>query len=177
MESEGRGIILAESEIILNWIHISEEKLQNNIPNESFPLSSLKKIPLASAVVQSYIKNPLLVDGFKFDLRLYVVVTSCDPLRVYLFKEGLVRICTEKFEIPNSGNLQNPFIHLTNYTVNKNNEKFETTISTYDSDGSTGNKRTLKWFLEWIELQKGFNAKEKLLDDIVELVALTLIGL
>jgi len=38
------------------------------------------------AVAQQYLPAPLLVDGYKFDLRVYVLVVSCSPLRVLLFK-------------------------------------------------------------------------------------------
>ena len=69
-------------------------------------------------VVSKYITNPLLIDGYKFDIRLYVVVTSFDPLVIYLYEEGLTRFATVKFDKANR-NISNNFMHLTNYSVNK----------------------------------------------------------
>jgi tubulin polyglutamylase TTLL6/13 len=45
----------------------------------------------SSIVVQQYLQRPFLVNGLKFDLRIYVLVLCCDPLRVFSYKEGLVR--------------------------------------------------------------------------------------
>ena len=47
-------------------------------------------------VVQRYIHNPLLVDGFKFDLRVYVIVIGTSPLTAFVCEEGLARFCTVK---------------------------------------------------------------------------------
>ena len=50
-----------------------------------------------SYVVQEYIDNPFLVEGRKMDLRLYVAVTSYNPLTVYWHEEGLVRLAAESY--------------------------------------------------------------------------------
>ena len=84
--------------------------------NEISYISSLiLQVPLDEPmVVAKYIDNPLLVNGHKWDLRLYVAVTSYDPLCIYLYEEGLVRFATVRYD--SSGkNLWNPCMHLCNY--------------------------------------------------------------
>lgn len=75
-------------------------------------------------VIQEYIARPMLIGGLKFDIRLYVLVSCLNPLQVFLYKEGLVRFCTEKYKAPSKENHRNMFIHLTNYAVNKTNTSF-----------------------------------------------------
>ena len=67
----------------------------------------------------------MLLDGFKFDLRLYCFVASVKPLRIYLFHDGLVRMCTEEYVKPTKQNIHMVCMHLTNYAVNKHNENFQ----------------------------------------------------
>ena len=55
-------------------------------------------------IVQEYLDKPLLVDGFKCDMRIYVLMTSCDPLRVFLYHDGLLRLATEKYIHPSEAN-------------------------------------------------------------------------
>lgn len=76
-------------------------------------------------IVSEYIHNPLLFDGFKFDLRIYVAITSINPLRLYIYEDGLTRFATGKYNNNLSGNKkQSKFTHLTNYSLNKFNPNF-----------------------------------------------------
>lgn len=73
-------------------------------------------------VLQKYVKNPLLLNGYKFDLRVYVLVTSVNPLEVFIYKEGFGRFSTVPYTLdPNDKS--NKFVHLTNYSINKHNMK------------------------------------------------------
>ncbi|XP_066915468.1 tubulin polyglutamylase TTLL5-like [Clytia hemisphaerica] len=85
-----------------------------------FLVNNINKIPLdENVLVCRYINNPLLVNGYKFDCRIYVAVMSYDPLRIYIYEEGLARFSTVKYEAGSSSNLQNQCMHLTNYSLNK----------------------------------------------------------
>ena len=86
-----------------------------------------------ACVVSRYIDNPLLLFGHKFDLRIYVVVTCYDPLRVYIYREGLVRFATEKYrgDLKDEGSV---YAHLTNYSINKNNENYVHNEDAADDD-------------------------------------------
>lgn len=49
--------------------------------------------------------QPFLIDGFKFDMRIYVLITSCDPLRIFMYEEGLARFATMPYTEPSNSNL------------------------------------------------------------------------
>ena len=65
------------------------------------------------SIISRYITNPLLINGYKFDLRIYVVITCYEPLRIYVYKEGLARFASEtytaKFNKNNKGASQKSF--------------------------------------------------------------------
>lgn len=99
-------------------------------------------------VVQEYLRNPFLIDGLKFDLRIYVLVAGCGPLRIYLHQEGLARFATETYTKPTSHNLSKQCMHLTNYAINKISENF---IFNEDStNDDIGHKRSLTSTLKLI---------------------------
>ena len=90
-----------------------------------------------SSIVSEYIDNPLLLDGYKFDLRIYVALTSVNPLRIYIYEEGLVRFATVKYSTALSGAKHNQYTHLTNYSLNKHNAAFqENQNAERDDEGS-----------------------------------------
>jgi hypothetical protein len=102
-------------------------------------------------IIQRYLANPLLVHGFKVDLRIYVVCTSFDPLRLYVYNEGLVRFTTEPYPPPASihESLSNVFCHLTNYSINKHSANYKKASATEEGDGSKWTLNALKkYFVE-----------------------------
>ncbi len=75
-------------------------------------------------VVQEYIQNPYLIDNLKFDFRVYVLLKSIYPLKIFMYPEGLARFATVKYRKPGKKNLNNLLMHLTNYAINKKNPEF-----------------------------------------------------
>ncbi|XP_053267895.1 tubulin polyglutamylase TTLL11 isoform X1 [Pleuronectes platessa] len=120
-------------------------------------------------VVQEYIQRPLLIDKLKFDIRLYVLIKSLEPLEIYIAKEGLTRFCTEPYQEPSQKNLSHVFMHLTNYSLNVHSGNF-----VHSDSQSTGSKRTLSSVLYRLAA-KGVDIK-KVWSDIIALVIKTIIA-
>jgi tubulin polyglutamylase TTLL6/13 len=136
-----------------------------------FLINSLEGIPLDQKyVVQRYITRPYLIEGLKFDLRIYVLVYGCDPLRVYLFREGLARLATEEYVQPTSTNMNDLYVHLTNYAINKTNENF--VFNTDASKTDVGHKRSLAFVWKYIDEHGGNSTKVK--DKIKDCIIKTL---
>ncbi|NXX48500.1 TTLL4 polyglutamylase, partial [Tricholaema leucomelas] len=124
-----------------------------------------KRRPL---LVQRYLHKPYLIGGKKFDLRIYVYVTCYDPLRVYLFKDGLVRFASCKYS-SSMKSLSNKFVHLTNYSVNKKNTQYK---SNSDETACQGHKWALKALWSYLT-QKGINSEaiwEKIKDIVIKTI-------
>ncbi|XP_072524250.1 tubulin polyglutamylase ttll6 isoform X2 [Salminus brasiliensis] len=118
-------------------------------------------------ICQVYISRPFIIDGFKFDLRVYVLVTSCDPFRIFVYNEGLARFCTSLYNEPTSNNMDNVCMHLTNYAINKHSENFI-------RDDDTGSKRKLSTLNKHLEAM--CYDTEKVWMDIEDVIIKTLIS-
>ena len=57
-------------------------------------------------IIQEYIDNMLLYRGHKFDVRMYVLFTSIDPLIAYLHFPGFLRVAKNKYVSPNPENMR-----------------------------------------------------------------------
>ena len=103
--SRGRGVHLLKDMNELKEL-IKKSRDENAIPD----------------LISRYIDKPHLINKKKYDLRIYVLVASFSPLRIYLYYNGLVRFATEDYQ---QGNYDNIYIHITNYSINKNNSNYK----------------------------------------------------
>nr|CCA27829.1 tubulintyrosine ligase family putative [Albugo laibachii Nc14] len=132
-----------------------------------------------NVVIQRYVHRPLLINGYKFDLRLYVLVTSFNPLEAFLYQKGFVRLCTRLYD---TDNLLDLFIHLTNSSVQKTNSHASDTKWYSDNvDGQSadevhhdgGTKKPLDYLWNWLA-QSGANV-QNVKDSITRVVLLSLL--
>ncbi|NXQ98326.1 TTLL1 polyglutamylase, partial [Sagittarius serpentarius] len=107
-------------------------------------------------VISLYINNPLLIGGKKFDLRLYVLVSTYRPLRCYMYKLGFCRFCTVKYT-PSTSELDNMFVHLTNVAIQKHGD---------DYNHIHGGKWTVSNLRLYLESTRGKEVTNKLFDEI-----------
>ncbi|XP_063712833.1 polyglutamylase complex subunit TTLL1-like isoform X1 [Symsagittifera roscoffensis] len=107
-------------------------------------------------VISKYLDKPLLIGGKKFDLRLYVLVLSYRPLKVYIYQLGFARFCTVKYNT-SVGELDNMFVHLTNVSIQKYGAEY---------NNHHGGKWPIHALRLYIESTRGKQAADKLWDEI-----------
>ena len=113
-------------------------------------------------IIQKYLEKPLLYQGRKFDIRIWVLFITNRENEIFIFKEGHLKAASIKYNL-NSDDL---FIHLTNYSVQKYHSKF--------SDIEIGNEIPFSDFQS--ELDKNhskINFRKDIYPQIVRIVRLT----
>lgn len=97
-------------------------------------------------VVQKYIENPLVIHGRKFDIRVWVLVTQTQPLRVWAWRAPYLRFCAEKFEL---NDVDNVFKHLSNNAVSAQSKHHVTNAL------GEGNMWRVDTFKTWLRETRG----------------------
>jgi len=95
MGSSGRGISIADNGVEL-------ERAMEELRSGS-----------ETMVVQSYIARPFLLQKHKFDIRVYLLIASVNPL-VCFYHDGYLRVNAEPYD---PSNTSNSFAHITNFHV------------------------------------------------------------
>ncbi|CAG0921237.1 unnamed protein product, partial [Notodromas monacha] len=100
--SRGRGIL------VLNKL--------DSIMQFSKPMSNIIQQDESRYVVQKYLETPLLIHGYKFDIRQWFLITDWSPLTIWMYNECYLRFCTQPFSLTNL----HESVHLNNFAVQKN---------------------------------------------------------
>ena len=56
-------------------------------------------------------------------MRIYVLVSQMRPMKLYLYKDGIVRFSSDRYDTTHIGN---QFSHLTNTSINNNSKRTNT---------------------------------------------------
>jgi tubulin polyglutamylase TTLL9 len=78
---------------------------------------------VAQYIVQRYVADPLTIGGKKFDMRIYVLVTSYSPLTAWLYRSGFCRFSTARYD-GSREHMDNLYMHLTNNAIQKKSEDY-----------------------------------------------------
>lgn len=96
-------------------------KLKNMIDRNKGKMPFQKRGRIAY-IAQKYLKNPLLLNERKSDIRIYWLLASLDPLMILMFNQGVVRVNTLPFALDDFGN---QLVHVTNPYKNTKHRDYD----------------------------------------------------
>ena len=112
------------------------QKFKNNRGVELKKASEMnftKSASLTNYFGQEFIENPLLFEGHKFDMGIYVVITSVNPLRFYYYSESfMIRLCSRPYNPNNFDDIKTYVIndeHITGVNFKKIKEYYNKSYS------------------------------------------------
>ena len=153
--------------------YITVEKSLKNIIEKLVTIQEKKKININDKkkgneikceyiLIQKYLEKPLLYQGRKFDIRLWVLFIAEQDDDVYIFRQGHLKATCTKYD-PDSNDL---YVHLTNYSVQKYNQNF--------SKIEIGNEIPFKDFQKELDKNEtGINFYKDIYPKIVRIVRIT----
>jgi tetratricopeptide (TPR) repeat protein len=124
-------------------------------------------------VVQRYIDRPYLIEGRKGHCRIYCLVTSAEPLRAYVYSEGIVRIAPELYD-PSPERGGGASMHVTNTALHLDHPDLN--ISQDAKEDDTGSIRSLSALLrrmtaDGLDGEKAFGEIKALVEWVVRMIA------
>lgn len=114
-------------------------------------------------ICQKYIENTLICKNRKFDIRQWVLVTSWNPLTVWLYAEPYIRFPASDFTFEN---LCNRYAHLSNNSVAKHLKK---TNNMYTIEG---NMWQLSDFQDWLQEEYGYDVWDDVIVDKIKSIVI-----
>eukprot|EP00794_Sanderia_malayensis_P018747 gene18747-20636_t len=148
-KSQGKGIFLFRKlKDIIDWrkedyYRTFDEKKEDKEAPEAY-------------IVQRYIENPYLIGGKKFDMRIYILVTSYVPIRAWLYRDGFARFTNFRYSLDS---IDDTYVHLTNVAVQK-------TAPDYDPEGSKWSMQQLRMYLTAKHGSQAIEHLYRLMDEI-----------
>ncbi|ETV97174.1 hypothetical protein, variant 2 [Aphanomyces invadans] len=155
-KAQGKGIFLFEK-----LSQISDWK-----KDHTWKSDGLQAKTSDTYIVQKYIQNPYTIGGKKFDLRLYVLVTSFSPLVVWMYRAGFGRFSNARYSQAKA-DMDNLYMHLTNASVQK---------TAHDYDKSMGSKWPLDSIKQFLVSKHGVRAVDSLFYDIQSVITKSLVA-
>ncbi|KAF6770152.1 hypothetical protein AHF37_11275 [Paragonimus kellicotti] len=170
-KSQGKGIFLFRKlKDIEAWKRVGmSEQAGGDTQNRESP---------ETYVVSRYIDNPYLLCGRKFDIRVYVLVTSFSPLRAWVYRDGFARFSNTRFSLDSIDDqcilLQVKSITYWNSLKQRRNIAVQRLLPDYDAE--KGCKWSVCKLRRFLQAQYGYHKIAKLFHQIDMIFVISLLS-